>query len=238
MEFPQLKLLIFIFNRTMLTEAVVKEDFERIRTDVRYEKIFQPQTWDVIIRILAPPDDAELRAPKRNKKQPWDTRSRRSSLPTLYEYDSDGGSSVRTISQDPNAPQFHYNRPQSSRTSRSSFKSDHVDIRSMSEIMVDFARHSDNFSEASSAYRPNYDDEEPYDRRSFRSLHRSLSQPSLARSTGEVVEHWGVVAPDDGSEYSSPDQTPRVRRVQRTMVRQILIIYKYIIFINSLFCFF
>lgn len=144
--------------RTMLTEAVVREDFERIRSDSRYETLFEPQTWDVLIRILAPPDDVELRTPKRNrKKEPWDTRSRRSSLPTLYEYDSDGGSSVRTITQDilPTGGNNAYHHPaHSRRTSRSSFHADNVDMRSMSEVMVDFARpeHLDNMSEVSSFY--------------------------------------------------------------------------------------
>lgn len=142
----------------MLKEAVVREDFERIRSDVRYERIFEPQTWDVIIRILAPPEDVELRNSKRSKKkEPWDTRSRRSSLPTLYEYDSDGGSSVRTITQDTfdMAPSTSSQYPpRSRRTSRSSYRSDNVDIRSMTEVMVDFARpdHLDNQSDASSLY--------------------------------------------------------------------------------------
>lgn len=144
--------------RTMLTEAVVREDFERIRSDTRYETLFEPQTWDVLIRILAPPDDVELRTPKRNrKKEPWDTRSRRSSLPTLYEYDSDGGSSVRTIPQEylpaGSANTYQY-PPHSRRTSRSSFNAENIDMRSMSEVMVDFARpdHLDNVSDVSSFY--------------------------------------------------------------------------------------
>lgn len=148
--------------RTMLTEAVVREDFERIRSDSRYETLFQPRTWDVLIRILAPPDDIELRTPRRNrKKEPWDTRSRRSSLPTLYEYDSDGGSSVRTITHDilPTGGNNAYNYPpHSRRTSRSSFHADNVDMRSMSEVMVDFGRpeHLDNMSETSSSYPNRY----------------------------------------------------------------------------------
>lgn len=144
--------------RTILSEAVVREDFERIRSDTRYETLFEPQTWDILIRILAPPDDVELRAPKRNrKKEPWDTRSRRSSLPTLYEYDSDGGSSVRTIPQEflpsGSANTYQY-PPHSRRTSRSSFNAENIDMRSMSEVMVDFARpdHLDNVSDVSSFY--------------------------------------------------------------------------------------
>lgn len=211
--------------RTMLTEAVVREDFERIRQDTRYERMFEPQTWDVIIRILAPPSDdeadVEMRAPKRGKKappQPWDTRSRRSSLPTLYEYDSDGGSSVRTIRNDPTLP-LHggpmagpgpFNTQRSRRSSRTSYQTDHNDFRSMSEVTVDFGRpqpdNLDNVSDASSYYRMQYYDDE--DRRSF---HRSISHPSLARSASEFTEHW--TAPDD-VEVSSPEGTPRAYRAR------------------------
>lgn len=149
--------------RKMLTEAVVREDFERISHDVRYERLFEPQSWDVIIRILAPPDDdVKLRAPKgsKNKREAWDTRSRRSSLPTLYEYDSDGGSSVRTIrndlivSQQQPGPSNAY-LPRSRRTSRSSYRSgsDFVDMRSMAETTVDFTR-PDSFMSDGSSYQP------------------------------------------------------------------------------------
>lgn len=145
--------------RKMLTEAIVREDFERISRDVRYERIFEPQSWDVIIRILAPPEeDVRLRS-KKQPKQPWDTRSRRSSLPTLYEYDSDGGSSVRTIRNDfiisqPQPGPSHAYLPRSRRTSRSSRSgSDFIDIRSMTETTVDFRRpesYIDKMSEGSS----------------------------------------------------------------------------------------
>lgn len=142
----------------MLVEASVREDFERIRQDSRYEKLFDSHSWDVIIRILSPPEDVEYRSSKRKgKREIWDTRSRRSSLPTLYEYDSDGGSSVRTITNDiiishPN--QAYPSSTRSRRTSRSSYRSDHVDMRSMSEVTVNFARPDmlDNGSEISSLY--------------------------------------------------------------------------------------
>lgn len=204
--------------RTMLTEAVVREDFERIRNDVRYERIFEPQAWDVLIRILAlPEDDGDMRTPKRyRKKEAWDTRSRRSSLPTLYEYDSDGGSSVRTIRNEPmptTSGAYQFNQ-RSRRPSRSSYRSDNVDMRSMSEMTVDFARpdHFDNMSEASSLYPPRYYDEEGYERRS---VQRSISHPSLARSASEFTEHW--VAPEHDSDISSPETTPKSRRSQRIM---------------------
>lgn len=132
--------------RTMLTEAVVREDFERIRRDQRYEKLFEPPKWDVIIRILTPLD--RTRKPRR-KAGEWDNRSRRSSLPTLYEYDSDGGSSVRTLTNDPATAPPRVRRPPS-------YRSD-ADLRSMSEVTVDFGRHEhpDTHSEASSYY-PRY----------------------------------------------------------------------------------
>ncbi|CAG9769365.1 unnamed protein product [Ceutorhynchus assimilis] len=199
--------------RTLLTEAVVKEDFEKIRKDQRYEKIFEPPKWDVIIRILTPID----KQPKSRfrKKSDWDNRSRRSSLPTLYEYDSDGGSSVKTLTRE---PMVYPSMPR--RSSRSSYKSE-ADLRSMSEMTVDFARpdHFDSQSEASSYYpdRRYYEDSE-VDGGSMhgRSLARSLSQPSLARSASEFTERW--VAPsryDTASEFTSPEGTPKSQRSSR-----------------------
>uniref|UniRef100_A0A336JZJ5 CSON005655 protein n=1 Tax=Culicoides sonorensis TaxID=179676 RepID=A0A336JZJ5_CULSO len=202
--------------RTMLFNASAKEDFERIRQDVRYEKLFEPESWDVIIRILAPPDDdIEIRAQKRKgKREIWDTRSRRSSLPTLYEYDSDG-SSVRTIMND--IVQQHNSAYQSSnrsrRTSRSSYRSDQNDMRSMSEVTVDFGRPEtiENGSEASSMYQRQvhryYEDD--YDKQS---MQRSLSQPSLARSATEFTERW--IAPEMSEQDNfSPENSPRINRV-------------------------
>lgn len=218
--------------RTLLTEATVREDYERIRKDQRYEKLFEPKKWDVIIRVLAPPEKPSFdqRGGPSNsryrRKTDWDTRSRRSSLPTLYEYDSDGGSSVRTLVPDVVPPQGTSGPmgvdpvPRSRRTSRSSLRSD-MDVRSMTEVMVDFARPDvgDNLSDASgpsSYYRPGpggsrrfYDDDdlllmgtghgtasedEDYGGRGVEtgSLVRSVSQPSLARSASEFTEHWGV----------------------------------------------
>lgn len=201
--------------RTLLTEAVVREDFERIRHDQRYEPIFEPPKWDIIIRILAPLDKPKNGRFK--KKGDWDTRSRRSSLPTLYEYDSDGGSSVRTLTNEPNVQPL--NIPQRSRrTSRSSYRSE-ADMRSMSEMTVDFARpdNLDSQSESSSYYPGRYyEDSEPDDMRRASSLTRSLSQPSLARSASEFTERW--IAPsryDTASEFTSPETTPKSQRSTR-----------------------
>ncbi|XP_065226570.1 uncharacterized protein LOC135849868 [Planococcus citri] len=195
--------------RTMLTEASSREDYERIRKDQRYEKLFEPPKWDVIIRVLTPPDRLfDQRAPggsnRYRRKSEWDTRSRRSSLPTLYEYDSDA-SSIRLAevfahpyTSDPLA--------RSRRTSRSSLRSD-MDVRSMSEIMVDFARQDvpDNMSDGSSYYRPRrYFDE---DDEETGSLVRSLSQPSLARSASEFTESWGIRR--GNWDIDSPEHSPR-----------------------------
>lgn len=201
--------------RTLLTEAVVREDYERIRHDQRYENIFEPPKWDIIIRILAPLDKPKNQRFK--KKSDWDTRSRRSSLPTLYEYDSDGGSSVRTLTNEPTVHAMSI--PQRSRrTSRSSYRSE-ADMRSMSEMTVDFARpdNLDSQSESSSYYPGRYyEDSEPDDMRRASSLTRSLSQPSLARSASEFTERW--IAPsryDTASEFTSPETTPKSQRSTR-----------------------
>ena len=57
-----------------------------------------------------------------------------------------------------------------------------------------------------------YYDEDRYS--DHRSLHRSISHPSLARSESEFMEQW--VAPID--EMSSPEASPRMRR-QRVLVK-------------------
>uniref|UniRef100_A0ABK8F4F5 ZP domain-containing protein n=1 Tax=Anopheles gambiae TaxID=7165 RepID=A0ABK8F4F5_ANOGA len=211
--------------RTMLSEATVREDFERIRSDARYENLFEPRSWDVIIRILAPPEDVELRQSKRSKKrETWDTRSRRSSLPTLYEYDSDGDSSVRTITQEPQLVAATTNLAygahagslasgsRSRRTSRSSYNSNNIDMRSMSEVIVDFGRMAGGPGRSGSGGEPSEegssyivshskayfddDDEDEEDQRyDQRSLQRSLSHPSLARSASEFTERW--IIPED-----------------------------------------
>ncbi|KAK9882223.1 hypothetical protein WA026_019738 [Henosepilachna vigintioctopunctata] len=206
--------------RTLLTEAVVREDYERIRRDARYETLFEPIKWDVIIRILAPNDKQKSRF---KKKGEWDNRSRRSSLPTLYEYDSDGESSVRTLTREP----MEYPLPRSRRTSRSSFKSE-ADLRSMSEMTVDFGRPdmADSQSESSHYFALHrYDDDETdsYYRSGagHPSLARSLSQPSLARSASEFTEHWGAPSRyDTASEYTSPEATPKAVRSTKIMQMQ------------------
>lgn len=224
--------------RTLLTEAVVKEDYELIRKDARYINLFPPAKWDVIIRILSPPPahtgstsssghgKNHGQRYKRSKSSEWDTRSRRSSLPTLYEYESDGGSSARTLG----TQSHHLQTSQSATTmiggqgrprrlggsvrSRGAGAGSEADLRSMSEITVrDFARMDrDDLTSLSSFEGAD-------------SLVRSLSQPSLARSGSEFTEHWGMpsgslppwATAEDGT--SSVETTPRaIRRGDRLEV--------------------
>ncbi|XP_033312391.1 uncharacterized protein LOC117212045 [Bombus bifarius] len=185
--------------RTLLTEAVVKEDYELIRKDTRYAHLFSPAKWDVIIRILGPPATQPGTAScsthgknhgqryKRSKSSEWDTRSRRSSLPTLYEYESDGGSSAHTQSHRLQVSQSTAAMSQSNRLRRLASSNrgtggvSEADVRSMSEMTVrDFARvDRDDLTSLSSFEGAD-------------SLVRSLSQPSLARSGSEFTEHWGI----------------------------------------------
>ncbi|KAI5634988.1 hypothetical protein NE865_12312 [Phthorimaea operculella] len=169
--------------RRELARSSTREEFFKVAHDHRFAPLYAPHKWEVIIRILAPPPDKPKN--RYRKKTEWDSRSRRSSLPTLYEYDSDA-----TSLRDPQ------------RSRRSSYRSDHVDMRSMSEMMVDYAREqADTHSEVSGGTQLG---------RSWsrHSLNRSVSQPSLARSNTEVVEQWtapeGDVTPTPGRRIRGP----------------------------------
>uniref|UniRef100_A0A146MEY4 Uncharacterized protein n=2 Tax=Lygus hesperus TaxID=30085 RepID=A0A146MEY4_LYGHE len=206
--------------RQELTEAIVREDYEKIKKDERFGKVFEPEKWDVIIRVLAPPKrqyDQQQRGSggsKYRRKAEWDTRSRRSSLPTLYEYDSDGGSSVRTLTTDGGRGPPGVDH--AARSRRSSMRSE-MDVRSMSEMTIDMrAQMSDGLSDMSSYYQPvnRYYDDEYVARASEddeRSLVRSISQPSLARSGSEFTEHWAVRS----RHWESPETSPRSSRSRR-----------------------
>lgn len=235
--------------RTLLTEAVVREDYELIRKDARYVGLFPPDKWDVIIRILGPPSahtgssssssHGKNHGPryKRSKSSEWDTRSRRSSLPTLYEYESDGGSSARTLgrghlqaasqSSAATLAAGQFVGRSSRRLTGGSVHSargtggagSEADLRSMSEMTVrDFARVDRDDLTSLSSYE------------GADSLVRSLSQPSLARSGSEFTEHWGVpvgvldlhpqwATASERDGISSTETTPRaVRRGDRLEV--------------------
>lgn len=208
--------------RTLLTEATVKEDYEKISRDERYETIFEPKKWEVIIRILAPEkvpyDKNGQPGTGRYKKKPdWDNRSRRSSLPTLYEYDSDGSSYMTLVQEPPGTSNDYpeYRRP--------SFRSDRMDVRSMTETMVDYTRQdalSDVSSRPSSYFRRSYLDEDDTDYGYTRSsMIRSVSQPSLARSASEFTEQWTTTRKwDQDTEPSSPEHSPKSVRSGRTSI--------------------
>ncbi|XP_014215306.1 uncharacterized protein LOC106644365 [Copidosoma floridanum] len=226
--------------RSLLTEATVREDYELVRRDSRYAGLFPPAKWDVIIRILGAPGpggsvpssgSSTARTPtngtgqryKRAKSTEWDNRSRRSSLPTLYEYESDGGSSARTFTRLATAgPGGILPGTRIRRLSSTTRGGSEADLRSMSEMTVrDFARLDRDDQTSLSSYDGD-------------SMVRSLSQPSLARSGSEFTEHWGLPArnlphwgaDDDEDEEmgeeqacSSTETTPRpVRR--RELLRQ------------------
>ncbi|KAJ8672823.1 hypothetical protein QAD02_004083 [Eretmocerus hayati] len=210
--------------RTLLTEAIVKEDYELIRKDSRYVNLFPPAKWDVIIRIISPPSAGSSVSSsshsksgqryKRGKASEWDNRSRRSSLPTLYEYESDGGSSIRTFGQEQlrQAAASGMSGGRIRKLSSTTRGGSEADLRSMSEMTVrDFARLERDHDQTSLS---SFGEGE--------SLVRSLSQPSLARSGSEFTEHWGLPArslardwdddDDDDDPLSSADTTPRATR--------------------------
>ncbi|KAA0185299.1 hypothetical protein HAZT_HAZT005209 [Hyalella azteca] len=195
--------------RTMLTRATVREDYERIRYDQRYEKLFEPQKWDVIIRILTPPmhvgprGDTSSEAPSASDTESLPSRDgrkyrkhdlagaiKKTSLPPVHEYSPDS-----------------HTRPAPSRSRRSSKSSlvSGADVRSITETEVNFAR-AETSSEASGpsgarstadrshseiTYAPglmpgdrDYPDTDYDDRLSAKTAR------SLARSTSEFTEDW------------------------------------------------
>ncbi|ODN00006.1 Cuticlin-1 [Orchesella cincta] len=102
--------------RKLLTEATYREDYERIRQDTRFEKLFEPEKWDVIIRTISYPE-----------QQMHDDR--------LFS-DSTSEVSSSVSSSVPLKPSRMY-RKKSSDTTATESKSI-TDVRSMTEMMVDF----------------------------------------------------------------------------------------------------
>ncbi|RWS14911.1 hypothetical protein B4U79_15761 [Dinothrombium tinctorium] len=69
--------------RSLIVESTTTEEFIRISRDIRYEKLFQPRTWETIIRMLTHPDVTSVEtqtdevdrdkpsAPYRKRKHPY-----------------------------------------------------------------------------------------------------------------------------------------------------------------------
>lgn len=230
--------------RTMLTTATVREDFERIRRDQRYEKLFEPRKWDVIIRILSPAadpsrpgDETSSEAPsmsdtesllsirdgKRYRKYEQHTAvtvGRKSSLPAVYEYDTDGYPVIKRTDQPPS---------RSRRSSKSSMVSG-LDVRSIPETEVNFAR-LDSCSEASGpssagAPRSHADrshseitysvpvlHDEDYPDTDFDDRLSGRTARSLARSASEFTEDWRH---HDNMSVSSVGSKPHRQRERST----------------------
>ncbi|MCL4129112.1 UNVERIFIED_CONTAM: hypothetical protein GTU68_033307 [Idotea baltica] len=231
--------------RTMLTTATVREDFERIRRDQRYEKLFEPRKWDVIIRILSPPeapsrpgDETSSEAPsmsdtvrlpsikdgKRYRKYdlPAATGGKKSSLPPLYEYDLDGNPIMKRPAG-----------PPSSRSRRSSMISG-MDVRSIPETEVNFARvHGDTWSEASGpssaggprshadrshsemTYTVPVLQDDDYPDTDFDDRLSARTGRSLARSASEFTEDWRHHDRMERYSESSMDSKPN-RQLERS----------------------
>lgn len=225
--------------RTMLTRATVREDYERIRHDQRYEKLFEPRKWDVIIRILSPPQthrdriDSSSEPPsasdteslpskdgRRYRKNESAPSGRRPSLPPLYEYDSEGNPVILRRPGPPSA--------RSRRSSKSSVHSG-IDVRSMTETEVNFAR-ADSWSEASgpsmaSGARSIADRSQPemtytvpvlpddeYPDTDFDDRMSARTGRSLARSASEFTEDWRHHEPVDRYSHVSASSVDSKRR--------------------------
>ncbi|XP_015910287.1 uncharacterized protein [Parasteatoda tepidariorum] len=130
--------------RYLVQEATTVEEYIRITKDSRYEKLFDTRTWHVIIRALSTPDEryppvqneppGDGRNPRYKKKSEFEPpRNRRSSLPPVTEF---------SLARD--APPSISGSIRSRRTSRSGSVPEY-DLRSMTEVDVDFA-HADRES--------------------------------------------------------------------------------------------
>lgn len=123
--------------RKLLTEATYREDYERISRDTRFEKLFEPEKWDVIIRTISYPEN-----PPQGPYRPHDDDR-------LFS-DSTSEVSTSTVSSGlPIKPTRMY-RKRSSDTTGTDGKSI-TDVRSMTEMMVDFTDHHFNPSDDSSS---------------------------------------------------------------------------------------
>ena len=138
--------------RTMLTEAVVTEDFERIRRDVRFERIFEAPKWDVIIRVLAPP--------------------------AALDDDTSDSRSETTVNSEPpeNSVTRRYHRRPSVLTALIEAPPSHAsdDVRSITETTVDQTYQTWKYDATDSWRRPDWDDQS--ERMSRPSLARSTSE--------------------------------------------------------------
>lgn len=67
--------------------------------------------------------------------------------------------------------------------------------------------HNDNWIDSFKFVFNRYYEDDPYDRRS---IQRSLSQPSLARSAGEITEQHWIIRDDLSEDSDSPRNTSRM----------------------------
>ncbi|XP_076347554.1 uncharacterized protein LOC143245276 [Tachypleus tridentatus] len=129
---------------SLIQEATTTEEFVKISRDERYEKMYTPRKWQVIIRILTAPEylnppvhpepPPDVRPPRYRKRSDHEPRSRKSSVPP-----------VQGFIGDPSRPgRYSPESVRSRRTSRSVSVKD-LDVRSMTEMDVDFA-HADRES--------------------------------------------------------------------------------------------
>ncbi|XP_076346729.1 uncharacterized protein LOC143244977 [Tachypleus tridentatus] len=131
--------------RSLIQEATTTEELTRISRDKRYEHLYTPKKWQVIIRVLTAPDYnytenskeqcQERKQPRYKKKIDYDSRGRKTSLAPLYEVDSETSFSNRS------SPVSVHSR----RRPRSVGSLRDFDWRSITEMDVDFT-HADKES--------------------------------------------------------------------------------------------
>ena len=204
--------------RTMLTEAVVREDFERIRRDTRFQRVFEPKKWDVIIRVLAPPaghvrdDSSDTRSETTTNSEPIrpytrrDPRSRSSSLAPVHESEYHRMTMSQTVNHE-----FQYRRGDADVWSEASAQTHRSSVYPRST--ADRSMHSEMVEHLDRRPRQDWDGYSEDDR---------MSRPSLARSTSEFTEHWPQRLPYDRVSTASEDNSTYSSRKNSRTGRPVL----------------
>lgn len=184
--------------RTVLTEAVVHEDWERIRRDTRFQRIYEPKKWDVIIRILSAPvyprEDSSSDSRSSSERPRRSSRSRSSSLAPVNEIE----------------PSYQPQRRDSDDWSHSSARTGSVYPRSTADRSM-YSEMVDHPHRRAPEDWERYSDE--------------VSRRSLARSTTEITEHWQRLPYDrvsNASENYSSSSRPRRRPILERSTTEIM----------------
>lgn len=192
--------------RQLLTEATYREDYERISRDTRFEKLFEPEKWDVIIRTISYPEHHHHH---HHHHEPGSSHTMGSSSremdDRLFSDSTSEISSSEVSSSAPIKPNRMF-RKKSSDTTGTDGKSI-TDVRSMTEMMVDFTDTFDPRDDTSSVVS---------------SVPGGMVRSIADRSSTEIVEFAPLEETDTDSSLGVMDQPgySQMERVTQQITQQ------------------